>query len=527
MSLRSKARKAAVPLLRARRRARAVWWQSAPQALRSGAEVVGEFDYWHYLVDLAEQVAAVLRSAGIDNRLLTQRELTHPIVVVPRTHAKAALAGLATDPRSRNWYLAIQRGRLLGRARLARRARILAGCTGVLVCRNLVSAEGIQLTHSEAGVLVEFWPDATQPDLAVPQVVADPDILVAPRLNGLLDAIGPQLWAETATSGQVELPSPSLLQVSEPVDLVYTWVDGADPGWRARKAAASGQSSGQLTVDADVAARFESHDELRYSLRSVEMFANWVRHIWVVTDQQRPDWLREDDRLTVVDHREIFTDPTTLPVFNSHAIESQLHHISGLAELYLYLNDDMLFGAPVRPEDFFHGNQISKFFPSTALIDLAEVSQDDLAVTAAAKNNRRLIETEFAQTITNKLRHTPQPQRRSTMQAFEDAYPELFDQVMRSNFRSPQDYSLTSSLAQYWAFGTGRAVPGRVRYAYLNLAAPDAANTLERWLFRRDVQCICLNDTQDDSGREPAQREAALGEFLRNYYPLPSRWEAG
>ncbi|WP_412517728.1 hypothetical protein [Actinomadura madurae] len=67
-----------------------------------------------------------------------------------------------------------------------------------------------------------------------------------------------------------------------------------------------------------------------------------VRHIWLVTAGQVPGWL--DVRvpgLTVVDHRDIFGGRGRLPTFNSHAIESQLHHIDGLAEHFLYVNGEI------------------------------------------------------------------------------------------------------------------------------------------------------------------------------------------
>ena len=101
------------------------------------------------------------------------------------------------------------------------------------------------------------------------------------------------------------------------------------------------------------------------------MYASWVRTIYLVTDGQVPHWLDTGHpRIRLVDHRQIFRDQSALPVFNSHAIESQLHHIDGLAEHYLYLNDDMFFGRPVEPELFFHGNGIAKFFVSKTPIDL-------------------------------------------------------------------------------------------------------------------------------------------------------------
>lgn len=60
----------------------------------------------------------------------------------------------------------------------------------------------------------------------------------------------------------------------------------------------------QSNQDEDVSAsRFEDNEELRYSLRSVERHAPWVRHIFIVTNGQIPSWLNLDNpRVTVVTH---------------------------------------------------------------------------------------------------------------------------------------------------------------------------------------------------------------------------------
>ncbi|XP_071441865.1 N-acetylglucosamine-1-phosphotransferase subunits alpha/beta [Hetaerina americana] len=100
--------------------------------------------------------------------------------------------------------------------------------------------------------------------------------------------------------------------------------------------------------------RFDDKEELRYSLRSVEQFAPWIRHIWLVTNGQIPYWINlEHPRLTLVSHSEIFPNKSHLPTFGSPAIESHLHRIPGLSEKFLYLNDDMLFGKEVWPDDFY------------------------------------------------------------------------------------------------------------------------------------------------------------------------------
>ena len=184
-----------------------------------------------------------------------------------------------------------------------------------------------------------------------------------------------------------------------PIDVVYTWVNGSDPVWLAAKARytpkkhqrrrllwsddytpyddyqkyhhdeykgnhwddypdswaepvvpnATDDSTPAPTPDeAQSESRYRDTGELRYSLRSLEKYAPWVRHIYLVTDDQIPYWLNMDsDRLTVISHREIFGRRFRqyLPVFSSPAIETMLHKIRGLSDRFIYFNDDVLLGA--------------------------------------------------------------------------------------------------------------------------------------------------------------------------------------
>lgn len=492
------------------------------------AVVVERFNSWTYLQELLNELSAVLRTNGVEHLVLQNTTSPDHRIAVNAADARRVVEVLVGASRSRGWWAARSRDGVTGPARPLGRRR-LGRATGLLISRNLISPSGVPLTHSELGVLIEFWrrTEADTPRSAGGVLPAG--TLLAPTPNGRLDYVDVASWrrAQAVENRVDQPPTPHLLSVNEPVDLVYTWVDGEDPAWLARKAEALGRpTAASYTGDAALAARFLSRDELRYSLRSAEMFAGWARRIWVVTDRQVPHWLKPDGRLSVVDHAAIFADPRALPVFNSHAIESQLHHIEGLAERYLYLNDDMLFGAPVSPENFFHGNGVSKVFTSrVALIDPAPPNGHDLAVMAAAKNNRRLLEQEFGRTITHKLWHTPQPHSRALMEEFERTHSSLFDTVMRSRLRTVTDYSLTSALDAYYAMVAGRAAPGRIRYGYLDLGSPDMWMTLELWLRRRDVQCLCINDSTSDDSKHKAEKESALLEFFESYYPVPSPWE--
>ncbi len=85
------------------------------------------------------------------------------------------------------------------------------------------------------------------------------------------------------------------------------WVDGGDPAWQAKKRAVTGEMAEGSETDGK--ARYVDNDELRYSLRSVEKYAPWIRRIFIVTDGQTPAWLdTSNPRVCVVDHREILKD---------------------------------------------------------------------------------------------------------------------------------------------------------------------------------------------------------------------------
>lgn len=135
------------------------------------------------------------------------------------------------------------------------------------------------------------------------------------------------------------------------IDLVYLWVNGNDPQWRAKHDAVTGRTQIQKSLDGK--GRYAENGELKYSLRSIEMYAPWIRKIFIVTDNQRPEWLdTSHPKIQIVDHTEIMPKES-LPCFNSSVIEHFLPRIPGLAEHFLFANDDMLLNRPVTPSTFF------------------------------------------------------------------------------------------------------------------------------------------------------------------------------
>ncbi|MFJ4581965.1 stealth conserved region 3 domain-containing protein [Streptomyces echinatus] len=317
---------------------------------------------------------------------------------------------------------------------------------------------------------------------------------------------------------------PGIDQVCFPVDAVYTWVDGDDPVLAAKRRAHQAVSDNVIAPRETGASRYTSHDELKYALRSLEMYAGFVRHIYLVTDSQTPAWLDPDAAgLTVVDHRDILP-ADALPVFNSHAIESRLHHIPGLSEQYLYFNDDVFINRPVRAEHFFHGSGIARIPFSPLKLGVGAPHPLEPAPNSAGKNTREVIRRFHGRYITHKSLHTPHPQLLSVMREMEDLGIEELQRTSYSRFRSTADVAPASTLHHHWAIATGRAVPADYSFRYVQLGTPDMRRRLARLAAGEDVDFFCLNDVDTDP-KDRAAAQAAIHAFLERRFPFPSRFE--
>ncbi|XP_045214375.2 N-acetylglucosamine-1-phosphotransferase subunits alpha/beta-like [Mercenaria mercenaria] len=141
------------------------------------------------------------------------------------------------------------------------------------------------------------------------------------------------------------------VDLNEQVDLVYTWVNGSDPNFN-RQLHEYLASINRKNTDVMELNRFYDLGTIKYSLRSVEKYASWIRHIFVVTNGQFPSWLRRNHpKLTFVTHEEIFANKSHLPTFASPAIESNLHRIAGLSKRFIYMNDNILLTSKLELSD--------------------------------------------------------------------------------------------------------------------------------------------------------------------------------
>jgi hypothetical protein len=466
-------------------------------------------------------VGDALDRAGIPF-LLVRGNDDRPVIAVDRAERKAVARAFAEAFANEPFYAATlaparaaeARSVLLADGRLSAHRKP----TVLRIHRPRIEPIGRLRYANETAVQLEFWRFGD-------------DTIEAPVENALMRRT---LARSEATDDVVHLHGrdwPTLEHMFEPlasdidfeIDMVFSWVDGSNDEFIRERA--KRMQSYVVGEGDDSEARYRQIDELKYALRSVYLFAPWVRRIFIATDSPAPAWLAKHPKVTLVRSEEMFADTSVLPTHNSHAVESQLHRIEGLAEHFLYSNDDMFFGRPVSPSLFFSPGGITKFVEASTRIGLGNTHPGRSGFENAARVNRALLRDRFGKVTTRHLEHCAAPLRKSVMAELEAAFPEEFRRTAASRFRSATDISVTNSLYHYYALLTGRAVvqtDARVKYVEttLRLALP----AMKQLLKRRDHDMFCLND-----GSFPEisveERTAAVIDFLERYFPFAAPWE--
>ncbi|HET9032448.1 MAG TPA: stealth family protein [Dokdonella sp.] len=251
------------------------------------------------------------------------------------------------------------------------------------------------------------------------------------------------------------------------IDAVITWVDGADPAHRKKLDAWLAQSGNKRPASAD-RTRFNDAGEIDWCIRSILRFAPWFRKIHVVVDGQVPailDRLRDSqfgERFNVVDHREIFAGfEQHLPTFNSRSIITMLWRIQGLAENFVYFNDDMFLLRAVNPEDFFREGKVvqrglwrmqsGKTWSSRLLNALKRLRGSRSQKVGNLDSQQLSARIAGFEDRYYRLYHNPYPMRRSTLQAFFAAHPDLLESNCSHRLRSNEQFK-TEAVATHLEF---------------------------------------------------------------------------
>lgn len=146
--------------------------------------------------------------------------------------------------------------------------------------------------------------------------------------------------------------------MNDSIDAVILWVDGNDPKHLLKRRLYQDINVPKTSPFGKLDGRFIDAGEIKYCIYSIKKFSPWIRKIFIITDEQYPEWLNDNLRkalnIEIVDHKVLFRDHLNwLPTFNTLSILTLQYKIPGLAEKYVMFDDDCFLINPVIPEDFF------------------------------------------------------------------------------------------------------------------------------------------------------------------------------
>ncbi|MGK4016864.1 stealth family protein [Weissella paramesenteroides] len=327
-------------------------------------------------------------------------------------------------------------------------------------------------------------------------------------------------------------------KIGFPIDFVVTWVNDSDREWQEQKNKYSTEEH-----DDKPETRFRDTGLFKYWFRAVEEYTPWVNHIYLVTNGQIPSFLNlKSEKISLVRHEEIMPS-SSLPTFNSNAIELNLNKITGLSEHFVVFNDDMFINKSLRATDFFSVNGVPK--DTAGLNQIMPVENFD-HITA---NNISIINNNFDKSnvlhkhwrlflnvkngplniYTLLLWFFPRFSRlydlhiaysfnKNLFNEFVDQNNEIVSKTVNSKFRSVSDISLWG--IRYFQIVSGNIYPRKYNFGKFY--------TLQNWkkiifdLTKEKHGIIAINDTKVDDYDQIIEK---ISNAFQSKFPGKSHFE--
>lgn len=300
------------------------------------------------------------------------------------------------------------------------------------------------------------------------------------------------------------------------IDAVILWVDGNDPEWKQERSKYL-PDQGQ---EGDVS-KYRDWGLLKYLLRSICKYAPWIRTVHLVTCGQKPKWLNLNcEKLHFVAHSD-FIPTEYLPTFSSQAIDLNLHRINGLAEHFIYFNDDMLLTNLVRPSDFFRNGLPCDMFSERPICYSGNVFAHNLLnvmEVLSKRYDRKSVLKRLKGKILNirygkyffynliwclfpykkfcglYICHLPLGYRKSTWEKIWSLEPERMESTVSNKFRSMTD--LNQFIFVFDALLSGDFFPVNMdkQGKYFNVTDGSDKQLIYEAILHNKYKRICIND---------------------------------
>lgn len=326
-----------------------------------------------------------------------------------------------------------------------------------------------------------------------------------------------------------------------PIDFVVPWVDDTDIQWQKKKA----EYTGTEYLEGNSEVRYRDWDTLKYWFRGVEKYAPWVRHVYFVTDDQKPDWLNVDHpKLKWVKHTD-FIPAEYLPTFCCQAIEWNLHRIEGISENFVFFNDDVFLIRDTKPEDFFVDGEpcdlpkLGLLYPegffSHIMFNNIELANRHFSLKRSIRENPgkwvkgqslsglvKLLLYGNRDQIPNSISpHIQLSFKKSTYEKLWEEEYQVIHATCLSKLRTKE--VVTSYCVRDWQLFSGEFYPKKPIGRNFHTVSMNHSDEAIEYLRRQKGKTICLNDTEEEENFE--QHKQMILEAFETLHPEKSSFE--
>ena len=327
------------------------------------------------------------------------------------------------------------------------------------------------------------------------------------------------------------------------IDFVVTWVNMDDPEWQNEFAKYSGNSNN--TKNGVSKARFRDYGFLKYWFRGIDKFAPWVRKIHFVTSGQKPEWLDENNpKIHLVNHKD-FIPAEFLPTYNSVVIERYMYRIPGLADHFVYFNDDFYIINHITPERFFKNGlpcDIAVFDYNPAWSQWYVRIKNNIKIINRHFNKKEVMERWhdkwfdksygskarwnyllrfYNKFITLRVPHNAQPYLKKTFEEVWAAAGKELTETSSNRFRALNDY--TPELFRIWQICNGDFEPYNTYKDTKMFPLMIKSKKAIKVIYEQSYSLICLNDNVHIRNYDEVMHN--LNEAFQSILPEKSSFE--
>lgn len=179
--------------------------------------------------------------------------------------------------------------------------------------------------------------------------------------------------------------------------------------------------------------RERDNGELLFTLHSIKKNAPWVHKIFVLQNPGCEDFFKglslpEKDKTVWVNRCELFKEKQDCPSRNSFAVQTVVHRVPGLSELFIYSEDDDLVIQPTTIRTFFGESADKKeFLPLVPACNSGGDLYPDRESTGLTEEQVPLVSSSA------RMSHTWVPMKKSAGEGLEAAYPDFYKFVRSHN----------------------------------------------------------------------------------------------